>query len=206
MSARKTIFFFLLALLIVPQAPAKNNKKKQLLPNYVLKAQTIAVMIFPDAGEPVTDPLANRNARDNVENAMRQWGRYRVLPDPLTADLIIAVRKGLASGQTVRNSPTDTEPIIYDGGTPSGVQLGRPPDVTMPGPSGPMERAPHTGTEMGASEDMLALFMGGVEYPLDAPAIWRYKGKNALNSPKVAAVEQFKDAVTESEQISQQKH
>jgi hypothetical protein len=66
-----------------------------------------------------------------------------------------------------------------------------------------MQRAPHTGTEIGLSEDTLELYMGGVEYPLDAPPIWRYAGKDSLNSPKVSAVEQLKDAVTETEKASQ---
>jgi len=48
--------------------------------------------------------------------------------------------------------------------------------------------------------------MGGVDYPLDAPPVWRYMAKEALNRPQVTAVEQFKNAISESEQLSQQKH
>ena len=42
---------FLVVLLLLPQASAK-NKKKQVLPDYVLRAQTVAVVIRPEAGEP----------------------------------------------------------------------------------------------------------------------------------------------------------
>ena len=64
MSGRMSIFFLLL-LLLVPLADAK-NKKKQVLPDYVLKAQTILVVIHPDAGEPLTNPMANRTAQEDV--------------------------------------------------------------------------------------------------------------------------------------------
>ena len=63
---RMTILFFI-ALAVVPLASAK-NKKKQPLPNYVLKAQTVAVVIPPEAGEPLTSPAANRTAQVNVMN------------------------------------------------------------------------------------------------------------------------------------------
>jgi len=56
----------LVILAIVPLAPAKN---KQVLPDYVLQAQTVAVVIQPDAGEPVTNPMANRTAEESVEKA-----------------------------------------------------------------------------------------------------------------------------------------
>lgn len=47
--------------------------------------------------------------------------------------------------------------------------------------------------------------MGGVDYPLDTPPLWRYTGKDALKAPRVDAVEQFRKAVNESEQQRQQK-
>jgi uncharacterized protein YjaG (DUF416 family) len=68
---------------VVPLAAAKN---KQVLPDYVLQAQTVAVVLMPDAGESVTDPAANRTAELNVEKALLQWGRYRLIPDAQTAD------------------------------------------------------------------------------------------------------------------------
>jgi uncharacterized protein YjaG (DUF416 family) len=69
---------------VVPSTVAK-NKNKQVLPNQVLQAQTVAVVIMPDAGESVTDPAANRTAELNVEKALLQWGRYRLIPDAQTA-------------------------------------------------------------------------------------------------------------------------
>jgi len=79
MSARMVVFF--LAVLVLPPFGHAKNKKKQVLPDYVLRAQTVLVVIHPDPGEPVTDPLANRTARDNVEKALMKWGRFRLVTD-----------------------------------------------------------------------------------------------------------------------------
>ena len=205
---RMSILFFIV-LALVPLTSAK-DKKKQVLPNYVLRAQTVAVMIRPEAGEPLTSPGANRTAQINVMNAMAKWGRFRLVSDAQTADLIVAVQKGRANGPTIHNSPVDSQPIILDGGVqpepadgsipPAGVH-GRSPDPTNPG----MGRAPNISNEAGMSEDSFEVYMGGVDHPLDAPPVWRYVAKDALSSPQVTAVQQFRNAVYESDQLSQQK-
>jgi hypothetical protein len=92
MVSRISIVFLFLLLLARP-GDAK-NKKKQLLPDYVLRAQYVLVVIQPDAVESMTNPGENRAAQDAVENAISKWGRFTLTPDPQTADLIIAVRKG----------------------------------------------------------------------------------------------------------------
>jgi hypothetical protein len=207
---RMTILFFIV-LALVPLTSAK-DKKKQVLPNYMLRAQTVAVVIRPEAGEPLTSPAANRTAQINVMNAMAKWGRFRLVSDAQTADLIVAVQKGHANGPTIRNSPVDSQPIILDGGVspadggipPAGVH-GRSPDVTNPGMGRPSSKAPNISNEAGTSEDSFEVYMGGVDYPLDAPPVWRYVAKDALNSPQVTAVQQFRNAVNESDQLSQQK-
>lgn len=192
----------LVLLAFVPLAAAQN---KQVLPNYVLDAQTVAVVIMPDAGESVTDPSANRTAELNVEKALLQWGRYRLIPDALTADLIVAVRKGHAGGPAVSSAPIDTRPVILQpspGTIYVGGQQGAPPDVTHTGPEPPKPTISH---EAGTAEDTLELFLGGVEYPMDAAPIWRYMAKDALNAPEVRAVEQFRKAVADSEKQRKQK-
>jgi hypothetical protein len=55
------------------------------------------------------------------------------------------------------------------------------------------------------SEDSFEVYMGGVDYPLGAPPVWRYVAKDALNSPQMTAVQQFRTVVNESDQLSQQK-
>jgi hypothetical protein len=205
MSVRMSIVFLLL--LLIPQADAK-NKKKQLLPDYVLKAQRVLVVIRPDAVEPLTNPTANRTAQDEVERAISKWGRFNLVMEAQTADLVIAVRKGHAGGPTISNSPVDNRPVIFqpsDGGVRTGGQQGRPPDLTNPVPGGLGNRGPQLGNQIGSSEDTFEVYRGGVEDPLDTSPVWRYIARDALNAPQVAAVEQFRKAIEESEKQHQQK-
>ena len=206
MYARMPIFF-LVVFVLAPLAAAK-NKKKQVLPDYVLKAQTVVVVIHPDAGEPLKNPTANRTAQDDVEKALMKWGRFKLVMDARTADLVVAVRKGHAGGPTISDSPTDNPPVIYQpsgGDTRAGGQHGRPPDLSNPGLGGAADRGPRIGNEIGSSDDTFEVYRGGVEYPLDAAPVWRYMAKGALNEPQVAAVEQFRKAIDESEKQRQQK-
>jgi len=130
------------------------NKKKPTLPDLILKAQTVYVVIPPDAGEPLTDPTGNATAEDAVEQAIMKWGRFRLVPGSQTADLIIAVRKGHAAGPTIRNSPADDRPVIIqptgEAGTRLGGHQGRPPDLSDPGLAGPADRGPQISNQISA--------------------------------------------------------
>jgi hypothetical protein len=205
MSVRVSIVFLLL--LLIPQADAR-NKKKQLLPDDVLKAQRVVVVIHPDASEALSNPMANRTAQGEVERAITKWGRFNLVLDAQTADLIIVVRKGNKSGPIISHSPADDRPVIFQPGIGDarvGQQQGRPPDLTEPFPGGSGNRGPQLGSQIGSSEDTFEVYRGGGEYPLDTSPIWRYIAKDALNAPQVAAVEQFRKAIEESEKQHQQK-
>jgi hypothetical protein len=58
---------------------------------------------------------------------------------------------------------------------------------------------PHPQAEVGAALDMFAVYRGGRDAPLDYSAVWRYTAKNALRSPDVPAVEEFKKVIAEAE-------
>jgi hypothetical protein len=207
MSSRMSVVYLFLLLLLVPQIDAK-NKKKQLLPDDVLKAQRVLVVIHPDASEALTNPMANRTAQGEVERAITKWGRFNLVMDAQTADLIIAVRKGNKSGPIIGHSPADDRPVIFQPGIGDarvGQQQGRPPDLTEPFPGGSGNRGPQLGSQIGSSEDTFEVYRGGGEYPLDTSPVWRYIAKDALNAPQVAAVEQFRKAIEESEKQHQQK-
>jgi len=64
-------------------------KDKSVLPADVLRAETVLVVIESNAGEPLTDPTANSNSREDVERAIAKWGRFKLVIDSQTADLII---------------------------------------------------------------------------------------------------------------------
>jgi hypothetical protein len=178
------------------------DKKKVILPDYVLKAQTVLIVINPDAGVSPQNPNANWVARQDVERAVMDWGRLTLAMEPLTADLVISVRRG--TGKTV--SPTisapDSRPVILDPsdqGVRIGAQHGTPPPLT----NGPTINTPHPSTEIGPSDDMFEVYRGRVEYPLDNAATWRYVAKDSLKSPNVPAVAEFRKLIEEAEKQQQ---
>src|SRR4051812_28046668 len=120
-----------LVLLLLTSAGAK-DKKKSTLPEYVLRAQTVRVVIDPDAGEPLDQPNANARARDNVEKALMEWGRFRLVMDGEESDLIISLRtsSGNMVRPTMRGGPLDQRPGIgqsTDSSIRIGGQHGQPP-------------------------------------------------------------------------------
>ena len=204
---RVAVVMLFLPVALVPLANAK-SKKKQVLPEYVLRAERVVVVIQPGAGEPLTNPTANRTAQENVEKAIMEWGRFHLVLEEESADLIIAVRKGHATGSTVGNSPVDKRPVIFEpteGKVRVGVQQGRPPGIAGPEVGGQQSERPSIRNESGPSEDSFAVYEGGIKDPLDAAPAWRYSGIGALSAPKVEAVEQFRKAFAESEKQRAQK-
>ena len=205
MSARLSLLMFLIAVLTSPlQAKDKN---KSTIPDYVLKASTVVVVVDPEAGEPVDQPYANATARDNVEKALTEWGRLRPMMDGAQTDLVIVVRTG--SGKTMRptikGGPMDQRPGVAQGGDASiriGGQQGHAPPLSQ---APTQSTGPHISNEVGPAEDSFAVYRGGVEYPLDAPAVWRYVAKDCLKPPKMAAVEEFRKALAEADKLRAQK-
>ena len=202
-------WFLLLTGLLASTLNAK-DKKKTSLPELVLRARTVLVVIRPDAGEPMGQPNANATARENVEKALIEWGRLQPVVDGQEADLVIAVRTGTGrvAGPTVKGGPIDTRPAVLqptDAGIRIGGQQGHAPPLTDPGMSGPRDGGPHIGTEVGSSEDSFEVYLGNVRYPLDSSPVWRYVAKDCLRAPAVSAVEQFRKSIAESEKPQQSK-
>jgi hypothetical protein len=184
------------------------DKKKALLPADVVEARTVLVIIDPDAGIAAEHPNANRMAREDVEQALMKWGRYSLVMEPQTADLIITVRKG--SGKiaqpTIGGVPQNNDIGVIqptDSGGRVGVRQGNPgiaggplnPQSTSPGP--------RPQVEAGGSQDMFVVYRNNKENPsgspLDTPAVWRYSATDALASPDVPAVAVFRDLISKSE-------
>lgn len=177
------------------------GKKKVVLPAYVLQARTVCVLIDPTAGTSMTAPLANKTAQEDVEKALAKWGRFSLVLDTQTADLIITVRKG--SGKVVQPTigglPTNDRPVIVqprDDGIRVGVQQGHPPDGTQ---TGPQATQPHPQMEAGPPDDMFVVYEGHGDIPLNQPLAWRYEKKDALKSPTVPAVAEFRKLMEEAE-------
>lgn len=192
------------------------DKKKNALPTYVLDAQTVLVMIDPDAGTSMTDPGGNKTAQDNVEKALMKWGRLRLVMTMAQADLVIVIRKGnkQAVQPTIGGQPTNDRPVIVQGTDSSirvGVQQGRSPDGVQNG--GPLPQGPGMGGEIGPSEDTFFVYQGqtfgGDAGQLPSASqrapVWKYVAKNGLKSPDVPAVTEFRKAVDEAVKEQQAK-
>lgn len=179
------------------------QKKKLVLPDYVLDAKTVAVVVDPDAPISTAHPNDNKQAADDVEQALLKWGRYRLLPDPQWADLVIVIRKGRAAGAAIGGTGNGSDrPVILQQPTNNDTrvvaQWGMPPQVSATQQQ-PQQRQPQPGMEAGTPEDVFVVHQGLPQPPLYGPVAWSYAGKNALNAPQVKAVEQFRDAVAAAE-------
>lgn len=196
----------LVPLLLFASAATGKDKHKPTLPEYVLRAQTVRVVIDPNAGEPLDQPQANATARDNVEKALMEWGRFRLVLDGGESDLVIVVRTGdgRMSRPTMKGGPIDQRPGIGQS-TDSDIRIaGQQGQIPQPGGPGsyPQNRGPRMGTEVGPSEDAFEVYRGGIgmDHPLDSPPVWRVIRKDCLRpTPQVPAVEEFRKAVADAE-------
>lgn len=193
----------LLAFLICSAgAAAKDKKKKILLPADVLQARTVLVVIDPHAGMSAEAPYANRIAQEDVEKALMTWGRFELTTDVSTADLIIEIRKGNGkiAEPTIGGLPQNNRPVTAETGdsnTRIGASRGTPP---MGGdPTGPGMPMPSPQLEVGEADDMFVVYRGKRDNALNAPAVWRYTGRDALSSPGVPAVDRFRKLIVEAE-------
>jgi hypothetical protein len=202
---RMRVVIVALLLSLTGLATAK-EKTKATLPAYVLDAKTIMVMIDPEAGISMSDPGGNRTAQSDVEKALMKWGRYSPVISMPSADLIIVIRKG--SGKAVQpiigGVPTNDRPVVVnptDTGIHVGVQQGHPPGDTQVDAG---NTKPSQGAEVAPPEDSFAVYDAHSEHSTDMPPVWRYVAKNALRSPEVPAVGEFRKAVEEALKQQQQ--
>jgi len=195
---------FVLSLLIATIGFAR-DKSKNLLPPYVLRARTVAVIIDPNAGVSLDDPQANQVAQKDVEVALLNWGRFDPVISTQAADLIIVVRRGNRHvvDQTITNPRQNNRAGVInptDNGVGIGAQQGRPPSLSGPGTA--EDSSPHSQTEIGNTDDSFIVYEGGVDNPLDTAPAWRYVAKDGLFPHTVPAVEQFRKAIAQAEKAA----
>jgi hypothetical protein len=188
----------LIAVCLLATLGFAKDKKKNILPTYVLRAQTVAVIIDPNAGFTVEDPQANRVAQRDVESALLSWGRYNPILQINDADLIVVVRKG--SGRMVNDTMHDPRQnnrpgsvVPSDNGASINGQEG-PRGQSNPGVTPQME--------IGESEDSFLVYEGGGDKPLDRAPVWRYLANDGLMTPAVPAVDAFRKAVADAEKAA----
>lgn len=195
-------------LLLSSLVAAAKDKKKTLLPADILQAQTVLVVIDPNAGMDIQDPNANRIAQVDVEQALMKWGRFSLAMDASTADLIITVSKGNGKivQPTIGGVPNNNRPVIFDPSDSGGRIGARQGSTGNPGdPSNPQSpsSSPRPEIAAGQSQDMFVVYRSNRndphDTPLDTPAVWRYTSGDALHSPDVPAVDEFRKLIAESE-------
>lgn len=86
MSIRSAALVSLALLFASLPIAADKKKQKAVLPDYVLLAHSVAVIINPGSQTPVSNPGENRAAQDAVERALTKWGRFQPVIEPTTAD------------------------------------------------------------------------------------------------------------------------
>jgi hypothetical protein len=189
--------------LLTGLAVAKDkNKDKGVVPDYVLHARTVQVLISPDASTSLNQPMANTRALEDVSRALEAWGRFTIVTEG-EPDLLIAVRAGTGQliAPSIERGPVDnrvgtTRP--GGGNVGIGAQQGRVPADSDPmGP--PVHTGPHIGNEIGRANDSFEVYRGGLARPFETTPLWSYTAKDAVKAPNVTAVEQFRKAIATAE-------
>lgn len=209
---RQRIALALLATLALSTlSPAKEKQKKSPLPLTVLNAKTIAIIIEPEAGRSLENPLGNQTAQKDVEAAILKWGRFQPTLSTMNADLIIVLRKGNgriadATMPDARNNDRVGSITPSNDGISGAAQRGNQPGLTNRPPQMQPQDTSGTQAEISAPDDSFFVYDGHTEAPLDSSAIWRYVGPDGLRPHSVPAVDAFRKAVAETEKIAAAKN
>ena len=186
--------------------PLFGKNSKPVVPQYILNAHTVAVMIDPNAGISPEDPNANQTARQDVEHALLKWGRFTTVLDPDGADLVIVLRR--SHGKLAETTITDPRQNSRPGdishtsdGVSVGVQRGSPSGNNSPGASSAQypDNAAHPQIEVGNIADSFLVFEGNHRFDVDGIPGWRWIQKNGLHAHDVPAVDEFRKALDEAE-------
>ncbi len=185
---RLLLLVIILSIALISFAQKKKEPKRE-IPDAVLAAQYVYVTGWHgDLFDPRTPP-EERTAINRVQNAVRDWGRYKLVYRPEQADLMLVVKPGhlgMVQGGVGIGGPPLGGPGI-DVGTP--VPNGRPSAGTGVG----------YGAEAGSPADYLMVSLFPNDSPLDASYIWRRGANNGFQGRKIPLLEEFKKAVAESE-------
>ena len=202
---RRAVALVAMTLLMAGNGFAKD--KKNPLPEYVLRAHTVSVLVDPQAGVSVDDPRANQVAQKDVETALLNWGRFEPTVTMQGVDLLIVVRRG--NKRMVDNTISDSRQndragVINptDNGISLGGQRGQQPNTPGAGSRDPSPAAPQTQMEVGQTADSFTVYQGGVDDPLSRPPVWRYIAKDGLRPHDVPAVEEFRKAVAAADKAA----
>ncbi len=157
---------FLLAFLFVPFVVAKD---KPTFPKFIASAKYVLVTTyFSDDLADSRVPPVDRQAVIDVQDAIRDWGRYSLVYERKNAELIILVRKG-------RTAETRNGIGIHAGSS-------RSPSL-----------GPTTDADGGDPDDMLAVYNASLG--TDTAPLWRGRMRDGLNAPEVKLIHELRTKV-----------
>jgi hypothetical protein len=179
---------FILCLLVVSVAALSSGQSarpaKKHAPSAMLaSAQYVSVEPYSGSDVPSAkvDPhvsIEDREAVGNVQNAILQWGQYKLAVRRSEADLLVFIRK-------------DRPASANDGVR---VHVG----TSNPAPGAPgktdADAAPLGGAEVGPNEDLFRVYSLEPDGKLSGP-IWQKTLKDGLDAPQLVLFEKFKEAV-----------
>lgn len=178
----KSFCLVALALVGIPVLVPAQHRKKPTTPAIFANARYVYVETLDgDAYTPGLYP-GDRQAIADVQDALRDWGRYMLTTDRSMAELVFIVRKGRVASARVGGS---TGPGGNSGpmGSPFPGQ-GR----TGSGPSTSID------TETGPADDLLDIHLMGTDGKLGA-AVWTRTMTDGLEPPRVALIRMLRTAV-----------
>jgi|HubBroStandDraft_1064217.scaffolds.fasta_scaffold23143_2 hypothetical protein len=136
---------------------------------------------------------ADRNAIEDVEDALRDWNRYTLTTRRDQAEIVIVVRKGrLTSGQLNGRVPVG-QPL------PSNPAPGHGPGSAGNGPGYGTE------AEVGPEDDMLRVYLLDPDGKLGGP-IWNRTLTDGLDEPQLLLFQQLKSAVERAYPLTTASH
>jgi hypothetical protein len=203
----KRVFLALAACLLMAAFAGAKNKAEKNVPEYILRAKTVNVMVDPGAGIDVEDPRANQVAQKDVETALLNWGRFQPVIFTQGADLISVTRKGHKQvvDTTISDPRQNNRAGVIDP-TANGVSVGAQHGSGAGVPDASTNERPHPHTEIETTKDSFLVYNGDTEHPLDSSAGWSYAAKDGLRSHNVPAVDEFRKAVAAGDKAAAAKH
>ena len=190
---------YVIASVLLMSLSVSAKDKKGMLPEILLQAKYVAVVVDPDSGVSLTSPTENTTAHNDVEAALRRWGRFQPTLDTNFADLIIVLHKGgRAVKPTIGGVPNESPGTVWSDNRDINVRIGSVPPVLGSDEQGRMG-TPTGRTEISNGDDVFAVYMGKIDHPLDGSPLWRYSARDALQHPSVPAVDKFRKAIERAE-------
>ncbi len=147
------------------------KEKKSHFPAWVAQARYVYVTtIYGDEFDPRVPP-EDRKAVGDVQDALKEWGRFALAYRPADADLIFVIRRGkIGSAMVGGTVGTDTRAGTH-GGTLVGLEAGTPQD---------------------------ALLIYDARLGTDTPALLKYTDTGGLDAPDLKLVSEFRKEVEEA--------